>query len=150
MGVRRIPFETATWMQADLWTVLLSSLYLWRDVVISVCTIANKISPRKNIVCWIGNNWLFDLLFCYIIGLVAWVTNKFASIYFKLSFQMVFNILLDWIFNIVACICGKILKFTLRQYLIVWLVIYLLTNSDSLVIEIIRVVRRPIELSTNF
>lgn len=149
-GVCRVALEGASWMQTHLWTILLSSLNFWRNVVISICAIANKISPRKYIIRWIGNSCLFDLLFRNIIGFVAWVANEFSSIYFKLAFKAVFNIFLDWIFEIVACVCCKILKFTLRQDLIVRLVVYLLTNSDSLVVEIRCIVRSPIELPTNF
>jgi hypothetical protein len=64
--------------------------------------------------------------------------------------MLIANIFLKRILYIVSCICGKILKFTLRQDLIIRLIFYLLTHSYSLIIKVRRVVRICIELASYF
>lgn len=150
LSVNWVAFEVPAWLQTNFRTILLSSLNFGRDVVVSICTVSNEISPRKYLIAWIRNSHLLALSFLrYVIWFITWIANKFPSINFKLSFKLVLNILLDWIFKIVSCVGGKILKLTLGQYLIVRFVYYFIANSYSLIIKIWSIVRICIELTSH-
>lgn len=111
---------TTSHLYVSLWTNLLMFLNRRGNVVITICTITNKLSFWHHII--LRMHYLFSTrlsLFQSKLTFVIGLSFEMLSAHLKLSFRSNSQIFLNGILNIITSISSVILKFSLWQYFIV-------------------------------
>lgn len=136
-SVMRVGLELTTKLKIALRNHLLSSFNERRNVVVAIGTCPNKITTRNNIIDRIRNGLLSCLsLRFYIIWPIAWVSVENTSIDLQFPLWSKHLLLLQRVYDIITCICRRIIKFTLGKDFVLGMDSFLRTSLESFIVVV--------------